>query len=350
MKKIIDFNELQSDGDKFEHIVCRLLERKGLKLIRHRASGSDKGRDLIFEENLKSQIFPRKRRWVVQCKLSTKPSTSWDKVRDVEKTLKCYDADSYLLVVSNDVTENLMDYFEACSKSFDITRWTYYELEEEFLSNLDLFGEFFPKSYSKYMDLWKGSEIDVSGSLVETAHSFRKFNEWDSSGRWITYHTGWFSGDLQIKKINRENTIILKNSKEINNSQFGVALYGERQKSQFRNLNVCKPSHLSFKFINDGDFVCNLQVIGADRKIYFIAYYTSDLQKDAYPSEDPSGIKYANYCIGESKKKNAYSKVERLVTKDLLRLYGVEPIVLDRICFTVTNEAKLKSLKISSSI
>ena len=53
--------------------------------------------------------------------------------------------------VSKDITEKLMDYLVKCSNSFDVTRWTYHELEEELLSNLDLFGEFFPTSYSKYI-------------------------------------------------------------------------------------------------------------------------------------------------------------------------------------------------------
>jgi Holliday junction resolvase-like predicted endonuclease len=348
MKKIIDFGELRSDGDKFEHIVCRLLERKGLRLIRHRAIGQDKGRDLIFEENLQSRLLPKKRRWVIQCKL-TASNVNWDKVDNIEKTLKCYEADSYLLIVSKDITEKLMDYLEKCSNSFDVTRWTYHELEEELLSNLDLFGEFFPTSYSNYIGLWQGTDIDICRSLEKTNHSFSKFNEWDSSRRWWTYHIGWFSGKLTIKKINRENTIILENSKEASNVQFGIALYGSRQGAAFRNLNISRPNYMSFNFMNDGDFVCNLQVMGEDRNIYYLAYYTSDLQKDPYASEDPSGMKYGNYCIGGSKSKNRYCKVERLVAKDLLRLFGVAPLIIDRICFTVSNKAKIKSLLFSSA-
>lgn len=343
MKRIIDFGELKSDGDKFEHIVCRLLERKGFKLIRHRATGPDKGRDLIFEENLQSRLLHKKRRWVIQCKL-TASNVSWDKIDDIEKTMKCYEADSYLLVVSKDITEKLMDYLEKCSNSFDVTRWTYHELEEELLSNLDLFGEFFPISYFNYIGLWQGTDIDVSKSLEKTKYSFSKFNEWDSTRRWWTYHTQWFSGELIIKTINRENTIILANSKNANNAKFGIALYGVTQGNAFRNLNITRPSYISFSYMNNGDFACNLQLLGEDRNIYYLAYYTSDLPKDPHVSQDLSNMKYGNYFIGGSKSKNRYCKVERLVAKDLLRLFGVAPLMIDRICFSVSNRAKIKSL------
>jgi Holliday junction resolvase-like predicted endonuclease len=349
MNKIVDFNELQSDGDKFEHVVCRLLERKGLRLIRPRASGPDKGRDLIFEESMESLILQKKRRWVVQCKLS-KSIVNWNKIQDIEKTLRCYSADSYLLVVSSDVTENLMDYLEKCSEEFDITRWTYLELEEELLSNLDLFGEFLPKSYSTYMNLWRGVEIDICSSFKKTNHAFTKLDEWDSSGRWHTYHTGWVYGNLKIKRINKKNTIILENSKESNITQFGVALYGEMHGSEYRNLNICRPKYMSFSYMNDGNFVCNLQVLGEDKRVYFLAYYTSDIIRSPNISEDPAGIKYANYCIGDSKKKRSYCKVERLITKDLLKLYSVEPLIIDRICFTVTRSTKIKSIKFKSTV
>jgi len=70
MQKIVNFRELQSDGDRFEQLVTRLLERKGFRMLRKRAIGPDKGKDFIFEENLESLIKSKKRIWVVQCKLA----------------------------------------------------------------------------------------------------------------------------------------------------------------------------------------------------------------------------------------------------------------------------------------
>jgi hypothetical protein len=344
MEKIVDFKELQSDGDRFEHVVTRILQRKGFKMIRKRAIGPDKGRDFIFEESLDSLVKPKKRKWVVQCKLSVS-NVGFSGVNNIEKTLKVYGAESYLLVVSSDVTVSLIDYLDSFSGEYDIDRWTYHELQEELLMNLDIFSEYFPKSYTGYMERWHRTEIDICNSLKKTTHTFSNQLIWDSTRRWQAYHSAWCNGNLQVKKMQNKVTILIENPVNSKQNQFAVALNGETYRDEFRLLNICKPQKLEFTCLYDGEFVFNLEVTGEDRNPYFIAYASGLPYKNPHESSD-GYYRYANYHICEKNKIGRYLKVERIVSEDLIKLYSVAPLIVNRICLTTTKTAKIRDLKI----
>jgi len=344
MQKIVDFGELRSDGDRFEHVVTRILERKGFKMIRKRAIGQDAGRDFVFVENLQSQLKLKTRKWVVQCKLSAS-NVVCSGVRDIDKTIKQYSSGAYLLVVSSDVTESLMNYLHSLSGEYDVERWTYHELEEELLLNLDLFSEYFPKSYLRYMERWTGKEVDITNRLEVTNQDFSGPLAWDSTRRWQTYHGRWYKGKLQVKLIKRTTTIYMEKSKETDEKWFAIALYGEMHKDEHRLINICKPTKLVFSYKNLGEFVCHLEITGEDRRPYFLAYVAGVVDTGPYITHD--GISgYANYNIGTKKTNAKYIKVERLVSEDLMRLYSVAPLLVNRICFTTERNARIKDLKI----
>lgn len=346
MKKIINFAELQSDVDRLEHLVSRILERKGFRMVRKRSIGPDKGRDLIFQENLDSLIKPKTRNWVVQCKLS-ESNIGYGEVDNIEKTVKMYEADAYLLVVSSDVTESLMDYVHSFANDFDTERCTYHELQEEILANLDLFCEYFPQSYQEYIERWQGEQIDLLASIKMTKHSYTQPGEWDSLGRWYTYHGGWYQGNLQLKKMQKKSTLIIENPNESGANQFAVALYGERVNNQVRQLNICKPSSIKFSCLYEGEFVLNLDITGEDMRPYYIAYSFGTPISDPHDSFD-GYARYANYNLSNKKKIGQYLGIERIVHEDLIRLFSVAPIIVNRICFTTTKTAKIRDLLIFS--
>ena len=64
---MLDFTELNVDGQDFELLIREMLFRKGLTIY-WSGKGPDGGRDLICVERRDSCFFPDEKRWLIQCK------------------------------------------------------------------------------------------------------------------------------------------------------------------------------------------------------------------------------------------------------------------------------------------
>lgn len=65
--KMLDFAELDVNGDDFELLVRELLYNKGLEVY-WSGKGPDGGRDLLCVEKYKSNFKEVRKRWLIQCK------------------------------------------------------------------------------------------------------------------------------------------------------------------------------------------------------------------------------------------------------------------------------------------
>lgn len=105
-----DFLRLPT-ADRFEELVCHLLEALGLKILERPATGPDGGRDIIVERILEDLLGERRQRMVVQCKhfAQSGKAVGVGDIRDWTSALHRHNSEIYLLATSTRATESVND-------------------------------------------------------------------------------------------------------------------------------------------------------------------------------------------------------------------------------------------------
>lgn len=160
---MIDFKELDKDGNDFELLIRELLYNKGLEVY-WSGKGPDGGKDLLCIERYQSCFKEFTRRWLVQCKHNAHSgkAVSSSELGTIENSCGLYNADGYLLVCSTFPSSTAVRMIEEIgnNKKITTTFWDCRTLERHLLTprNWSIVNMFFPISSKKLG--WQISKID----------------------------------------------------------------------------------------------------------------------------------------------------------------------------------------------
>lgn len=160
---MLDFKELDKDGNDFELLIRELLYNKGLEVY-WSGKGPDGGKDLLCIERYQSCFKEFTRRWLVQCKHNAHSgkSVGISELGVIENSCGLYNADGYLLVCSTFPSATVVQTLEGIENNRKITTafWDCRTLERQLLvpDNWSIVNMFFPNS-SKQLG-WQISKID----------------------------------------------------------------------------------------------------------------------------------------------------------------------------------------------
>lgn len=163
MGKILDFTEIDKNGDDFELLIRELLYNKGLEVY-WSGKGPDGGKDLLCIERYQSHFKWFTRRWLVQCKHNAHSgkAVGTQDLGNVENSCTLYNADGYFLVCSTFPSAAVVNILDGIEKNGKITTafWDYRALERQLLvpENWSIINMFFPNS-AKQLG-WQISKID----------------------------------------------------------------------------------------------------------------------------------------------------------------------------------------------
>lgn len=160
---MLDFKELDKDGNDFELMIRELLYNKGLEVY-WSGKGPDGGRDLLCIEQYQSSFKGFSRRWLVQCKHNahSKKAVSNSDLLGIENSCALFNADGYLLVCSTFPSASVVNLLEGIEKNKGIITafWDYRMLERQLLTpcNWPVVNMFFPRSAKRLG--WQISKVD----------------------------------------------------------------------------------------------------------------------------------------------------------------------------------------------
>lgn len=160
---MLDFKELDKNGDNFELLIRELLYNKGLEVY-WSGKGPDGGKDLLCIERYQSHFKWFTRRWLVQCKHNahSEKAVGISDLGGIENACGLYNADGYLLVCSTFPSATVVSTLEGIEKNGKITTafWDCRALERQLLvpENWSIVNMFFPNSVKKLG--WQISKID----------------------------------------------------------------------------------------------------------------------------------------------------------------------------------------------
>ncbi len=160
---MIDFKELNKNGDDFELLVRELLHRKGLEVY-WSGKGPDGGKDLLCIEKYKGNFRTIEKRWLVQCKHNAHSGNSVSKndLDSVSDSCDEHNATGYLLVCTTFPSSSVVSRLEGIQRNKNITTcfWDCNVLERELMQpiNWSLITTFMPNS-AKALG-WQISSID----------------------------------------------------------------------------------------------------------------------------------------------------------------------------------------------
>ncbi len=152
--KMLNFAELDSNGDDFELLVRELLYNKGLEVY-WSGKGPDGGRDLLCVEKYKSNFKDVRKRWLIQCKHNAHSGNSVgiNDLGSISNACSQHNADGYILVCSTYPSSSVVTMLEDIEQNEKIVTsfWDYQTLERQLLTpaNWTLISRFFPESLHK---------------------------------------------------------------------------------------------------------------------------------------------------------------------------------------------------------
>jgi hypothetical protein len=156
----LSFDEIKS-GEEFEDLVAAYFraikqENSGSIVdikVSQKGKGADGGIDILLTFELSDSILKFQRKWVVQCKFLTKPSTGKSDIGEVNipTLIHEYGANGYLLIVRNEVQAQLKDTFERlnkeCKLGYQYEIWTGNMFLQKLLSSKKILEHYFPNYY-----------------------------------------------------------------------------------------------------------------------------------------------------------------------------------------------------------
>ena len=173
---MIDFTELPKDGTKFEQLVREILLKKGLH-PHWTGKGPDSGRDLLVEEELKSDIRNYKRLWLVDCKHNAKSNATVgvNAITDIRDRCERVRAEGFLLVCSTTISSELSRKLEEINTNTQIATevWDSVTIEKLLLN---------PVSYSVAQQFFPVSMAIPAWKMFYT----------EREERWLSHFNGYF--------------------------------------------------------------------------------------------------------------------------------------------------------------
>lgn len=160
---MIDFKELDKDGNDFELLIREILYNKGLEVY-WSGKGIDGGKDLLCIERPKSCFKSVEKRWVVQCKHNAHSgkAVSAAELEDIAGVCDAHNADGYILACTTYPSSSLVQRFEQIqsNRHIAVVFWDARTIERELLcpDNWDIANIFFPKSMNNFK--WKINAVE----------------------------------------------------------------------------------------------------------------------------------------------------------------------------------------------
>ena len=189
--KLLDFGELDVNGDDFELLIRELLYNKGLEVY-WSGKGPDGGKDLLCIERYKSNFKDVKKRWLIQCKHNAHSGNSVgvNDLGSISNACRQHNAEGYILVCSTYPSSSVVNMLDGIEQHEKISTgfWDYQTIERQLMTpnNWSLISRFFPKSVLKMgvqvsqieSDFWrifyKGSVFYFSLRLGTNFNSYLK--------------------------------------------------------------------------------------------------------------------------------------------------------------------------------
>lgn len=154
----IDFSEL-TDWKQFEDLTAEYFEEirhvEGNHLtevmVESVGKGADGGRDILLTFRIHDSILSFERKWVVQCKFyETLKKSNLDKV-NISTLIDEYQADGYLLICKNSVTNGVTTTFENlrknCRRNYKYLIWNGSAFVKKLYKTSNLHEHYFPKFF-----------------------------------------------------------------------------------------------------------------------------------------------------------------------------------------------------------
>lgn len=160
---MLDFKEIDKNGDDFELLIRELLYNKGLEVY-WSGKGPDGGKDLLCIERYQSHFKWFTRRWLVQCKHNAHSgkAVGVSELGGIENSCGLYNADGYFLVCSTFPSATVVSTLDGIERNGKITTafWDCRALERQLLvpENWSIVNMFFPDSVKRLG--WQISKID----------------------------------------------------------------------------------------------------------------------------------------------------------------------------------------------
>jgi hypothetical protein len=190
----VDFTELSAkypQGAGLEALARLLGINLGLA-VDWTGLGADEGRDLIFTDVEKGQLFEHSFRWLVQCKDKSvaQRNVSESDVPSILEKLRQHNCQGFLLITTTHVTSGLKKQLDGLGNPCKV--WDQHELTNMLFDkkNEMLFLQFFPSSYAKLIAIKQ-----VSEKVLLQARSNFGLHHYESTeeGKWARYSRKDFS-------------------------------------------------------------------------------------------------------------------------------------------------------------
>ena len=160
---MIDYNELNGDGEKWELFARDFFESLGYTLDSPPDRGADGGKDLIISEQIKGKFSSYKFRWLVSCKNYSKSNKSVndnDDERNLLDRCESFKTDGFIGFYSTIASSGLNNRLSLLKQSNKIKDFKIFDGKyiEHILMNYsfsNLIMRYFPESYKKIRPLHK---------------------------------------------------------------------------------------------------------------------------------------------------------------------------------------------------
>ena len=158
---IIDFKEIpqaniaNGEQDTFELFARDFFNELGFIIVEAPSRGSDEGKDLLIEEEVKGIISNKKKRWLISCKHKSFSGNSVGRNEeiDIKDRIEEHDADGFIAFYSTLPSSGLIKKMKSLLNSDQISIWDREKIEEKLISDIRLrvvFKRYFPESYKKW--------------------------------------------------------------------------------------------------------------------------------------------------------------------------------------------------------
>ena len=158
---IIDFKEIpqaniaNGEQDTFELFTRDFFNELGFIIVEAPSRGSDDGKDLLIEEEVKGIITNKKKRWLVSCKHKSFSGNSVgrDDEIDIAGRINEHNVDGFIAFYSTLPSSGLISKMKPLIESGQISIWDREKIEEKLISDIRLrvvFKRYFPESYKKW--------------------------------------------------------------------------------------------------------------------------------------------------------------------------------------------------------
>lgn len=113
----IDWNRISPE--RFEQLCTEIIQNEGFYNIRRMGGTGDRGRDITAQKQ--SNLFygsTETQKWIIQCKRLVKSNLTIDDLSSELNKVRMHNIDYYLLILTNTLKSNLVDWIEGIRKNF----------------------------------------------------------------------------------------------------------------------------------------------------------------------------------------------------------------------------------------